>query len=183
MVAQNYHRQLLNDSPIHLPTKADKDKCALQHISLINKSVISYARTIQRERDIAIHDLYHGNVFQLINDTNQHYYLEIENKGRFLSWQLTNAQNSNIHDFEISLSPLRRPIRDYYTICESYYEAAGRNHISLQTIDMARRALHNEGADILMSLLEPHAKTDHDTARRLFTLISVLSLRLSSHRL
>lgn len=183
MPANHPHSKALDSTPIHLPTKVDKHKCALHHIALIDKSVLSYARTIQRERDIAIHDLYHGNVFQLKDDINQHYYLEIENKGRFLSMQLTNVASNVIKNFEISLSLLRRTIRDYYTICESYYEAAGRNHISLESIDMARRGLHNEGAEILMSLLAPYAKTDHDTARRLFTLISVLSLRLSSHRL
>lgn len=81
-------------------------------------------------------------------------------------------------DIALVLAPFRSVIKDYFLICESYYEAiksASRDRI--QTIDMARRALHNEGSEMLQTLLEDSLKMDLSTARRLFTLICVLHIK------
>jgi uncharacterized protein (UPF0262 family) len=78
----------------------------------------------------------------------------------------------------LALSPLRRIVRDYYGICESYYQAIRTATPSqIETIDMARRGLHNEGSDILKERLEGKITVDTDTARRLFTLVCVLHWR------
>jgi len=79
---------------------------------------------------------------------------------------------------ELSLTPLRRNIRDYFMICESYFEAIRTaTPERIEAIDQARRALHNESAEILQARLASQASVDNDTARRLFTLISVLQMR------
>ncbi|NBR79509.1 MAG: UPF0262 family protein, partial [Alphaproteobacteria bacterium] len=76
------------------------------------------------------------------------------------------------------MTPLRRYVRDYFMICESYFEAIRTaSPDRIETIDQARRALHNEAAEELQSRLDDRAQIDLDTARRLFTLISVLQMR------
>ena len=78
----------------------------------------------------------------------------------------------------LSLAPFRRIVKDYFTVCESYFEAIKTASPSrIESIDMGRRGLHNEGSDLLRERLEDRIETDFDTARRLFTLICVLHIR------
>ena len=78
-------------------------------------------------------------------------------------------------EFHLSLSPFRQVVKDYWAICESYYNAVKNlGPGQIETIDMARRGIHNEGARILQERLDGKATVDEDTARRLFTLICVL---------
>jgi uncharacterized protein (UPF0262 family) len=78
-------------------------------------------------------------------------------------------------EFHLSLSPFRQVVKDYFQICESYFDAVKKLPPSqIETIDMARRGIHNEGSRILIERLEGKAEVDEDTARRLFTLICVL---------
>ena len=78
----------------------------------------------------------------------------------------------------LGLGRFRRPIRDYFAICDSYYQAIRKaTPAEIETIDMARRAIHNDAADLLLERLDGKVETDHPTARRLFTLICVLHIR------
>jgi uncharacterized protein (UPF0262 family) len=78
----------------------------------------------------------------------------------------------------LGLARFRRPIRDYFAICDSYYQAIRKaTAAEIETIDMARRAIHNDAANLLLERLEGKVETDHLTARRLFTLICVLHIR------
>ena len=77
----------------------------------------------------------------------------------------------------LPMSPFRSIIKDYFIICESYFDMLATNPVKIETIDMARRGVHNEGSELLKELLLPQIDVDLDTARRLFTLICVLHFR------
>jgi len=96
-------------------------------------------------------------------------------RGRRLVFDLRTAKGSDVGEFHLSLSPFRQVVKDYFQICESYFEAVKRLPPSqIEAIDMARRGIHNEGARVLQERLDGKAEIDIDTARRLFTLICVL---------
>ena len=78
----------------------------------------------------------------------------------------------------MALGPFRRIIRDYFEVCETYYDAIRpKSPSQIQTIDMGRRALHNEGAELLIGRLQKYINTDQATSRRIFTLICVMIAR------
>ena len=78
----------------------------------------------------------------------------------------------------LATRPFRRVVKDYFMICDSYFQAIkGATPSRIEAIDMARRGLHNEGSEILREALEGRVEIDHDTARRLFTLVCVLHIR------
>ena len=84
-------------------------------------------------------------------------------------------QDDKVAEFHLSLSPFKQVVKDYWSICESYYDAVKNLPPGqIETIDMARRGIHSEGARILLERLEGKAEIDYDTSRRLFTLICVL---------
>jgi uncharacterized protein (UPF0262 family) len=95
-----------------------------------------------------------------------------------LAIDLHDEANEMIGTIRVGLSRFRRPIRNYFAICESYFKAirAQSNH-AIETVDMARRGLHNEAAELLQTCLEGKIDVDFDTARRLFTLICVLHIK------
>lgn len=81
-------------------------------------------------------------------------------------------------EVSLPISPLRRIVRDYFFICGSYYDAVrSTSPVQLETVDMAKRGLHNEGAETLSDILHPDIEVDKNTARRLFTLVCVLHLK------
>ena len=90
-------------------------------------------------------------------------------------FDITNNAKEKLAEFHLSLGPFRQVVKDYFQICESYFEAVKRLPPSqIEAIDMARRGIHNEGARVLQDRLMGKAEIDIDTARRLFTLICVL---------
>ena len=97
---------------------------------------------------------------------------------RGILFAVSDKDDAELRRIELSMTPFRRNIRDYFMICESYFEAM-RNATPerVETIDEARRALHNESAELLKTRLSDKVVLDDDTARRLFTLISVLQMR------
>ena len=96
-------------------------------------------------------------------------------RDRRLVFDIRTEANDPAAEFHLSLGPFRQVVKDYFAICKSYFDAVKTlpTH-QIETIDMARRGIHNEGANILMERLEGKAQVDSDTARRLFTLICVL---------
>ena len=106
------------------------------------------------------------------------YVLGIGMAERMLVLEATTEAGEAAAMLHLSLSPLRGVIKDYFTICESYFDAVKRLPPSrIETIDMGRRGIHNEGARILAERLEGKIETDHDTARRLFTVVCALQFR------
>ena len=131
----------------------------------------------EQERAIAIYDIIEDNVFDLPEHMGPfHLYLRLE--GRHINFDIRDANEQNLAQFFMALGPMRRVMRDYFTVCDTYYDAIRTKSPSqIQAIDMGRRALHNEGSEILQTRLNGKVETDFDTARRLFTLICVLQTR------
>jgi uncharacterized protein (UPF0262 family) len=136
----------------------------------------------EHERAIAIYDILEDNRFALVDQDGAllagpfHLYLRAE--GRHIRFDIRSDTDTELNQFYMALGPLRRVMRDYFHVCDTYYEAIRTKTPSqIQAIDMGRRALHNEGAEILRSRLDGRVATDEMTSRRLFTLICVLQAR------
>ncbi|MBM3608239.1 MAG: UPF0262 family protein [Alphaproteobacteria bacterium] len=132
----------------------------------------------EHERAIAIYDLAEVNNFGLPGDERGPYALFIALHDRKLALDIRTEQNEHIVTHILSLTPFRRILRDYFMICESYYAAIRTATPSqIEAIDMGRRGLHNDGAQLLADRLAGKIECDFDTARRLFTLVTALHWR------
>ncbi|GAA6164475.1 UPF0262 family protein [Pelagimonas sp. KU-00592-HH] len=135
---------------------------------------------IEQERKVAVFDLLEENTFDLPKRDDRlvpdgPYKVELSIREKRLVFDVHTESGEKAVEFHLSLSPFRQVVKDYWAICESYYDAVKNMPPSqIETIDMARRGIHNEGARILTERLEGKAEVDHDTSRRLFTLICVL---------
>ncbi|WP_208347242.1 UPF0262 family protein [Pseudaestuariivita rosea] len=152
----------------------------IAHIELDDRNLPPPTPEIDQERKVAIFDLLEENSFALprrddrvVPDGPYHLTLSIQDKRLVFSVRTENQKLAG--EFHLSLGPFRQVVKDYFQICESYFEAVRTLPPSqIETIDMARRGIHNEGARILQERLDGKAEVDTDTARRLFTLICVL---------
>ncbi len=135
---------------------------------------------IEQERKVAIFDLLEDNSFDLPDREGRPaapgpYRLTLSIRERRLVFHIRTDASDPAGEFHLSLGPFRQVVKDYFQICESYFDAVKTAAPSqIETIDMARRGIHNEGARVLQERLEGKAIVDTDTARRLFTLICVL---------
>ncbi|MEL6170293.1 MAG: UPF0262 family protein [Pseudomonadota bacterium] len=135
---------------------------------------------IEQERKVAIFDLLEGNSFVVPGRDGQTapagpFRLLLAIRDRRLVFDIRAEDDAPIVEFQLALGPFRQVVKDYFQICESYFDAVKRLPPSqIEAIDMARRGIHNEGARVLQERLEGKAEVDTDTARRLFTLICVL---------
>ncbi len=157
----------------------DADKTAetsrLVEITLDEKSVGRKSSDVEHERKVAIFDLLEDNVFALEDREEGPYSLLLSIAENRLVFTVGDASHKPITSFMLSLSPFRKLVKDYFFVCESYYEAIKTAPPSrIEALDMGRRGLHNEGSQLLMQRLEGKITTDFDTARRLFTLICAL---------
>lgn len=151
-------------------------------VTLDERTILWRSADIEQERRIAIFDLLEENHFAPQRQHPDGYagpfklHLAVQ-EGR-LSIEIRRADGSPLETIILGLARFRRPIRDYFAICDSYYQAI-RNATpqQIETIDMARRAIHNESAELLMERLDGKIDVDFDTARRLFTLICVLHIK------
>ncbi|HMG45865.1 MAG TPA: UPF0262 family protein [Allosphingosinicella sp.] len=145
-------------------------------IQLDERSILRRNPDIEQERRIAIFDLLEGNHFDLAcHDGPFRVTLRVE-EGRLAIDVADKA--GGIETIRIGLARFRRPVRDYFAICDFYFRAVrGDGAKGIEAIDMARRSLHNEGAELLRDCLTGKVEVDFDTARRLFTLICVLHIR------
>ena len=130
---------------------------------------------IEHERAIAIYDLIEENSFAPTDHDGGPYALHLRMADNRLVFEIALADGGPVAAHHLSLNPFRRIVKDYFMICDSYYDAI-RNATPdrIEAIDMGRRGLHNEGSTILMERLKEKVSVDFDTARRLFTLICVL---------
>ena len=130
---------------------------------------------VEHERAVAIYDLLEDNTFAPNDDDGGPYALHLSITGTRLMLDIRRADGAPVMAHLLSLSPLRRLVKDYYTVCDSYYAAIRTaTPDRIEALDMARRALHDDGSNILMERLARKVTLDFDTARRLFTLICVL---------
>ena len=137
---------------------------------------------VEHERAVAIFDLIEENSFRPIGHdpatTGGEYRLKLGLLEQRLVFSISDRQSEPVATHILSLTPFRRIVREYYQICESYYEAIrSATPSQIEAIDMARRGLHNEGSETLKDRLNGKIDIDFDTARRLFTLICVLHWR------
>jgi uncharacterized protein (UPF0262 family) len=144
-------------------------------IKLDEETVVSRTPELEHERDAALSDLLHDNVFAPVGNENGPYVLHLSIKEQRLVLDIRDQDDQLLNQLILSLTPFRRLVRDYFIVCESYYSATQRSNLAQwEAIDMGRRALHNEGAEVLRQRLEGKVEVDMDTGRRLFTLICVL---------
>ena len=151
-------------------------------VELDERTILWRSADIEQERRIAIFDLIEGNYFAPQREHHAGYAgpyrlsLAVE-EGR-LAIGIAREDGSHLETLILGLGRFRRPIRDYFAICDSYYQAIKTSTAQqIETVDMARRALHNEAAEMLMDRLDGKIAVDFDTARRLFTLICVLHIK------
>lgn len=148
------------------------------NVSLDERSVVRRSPEVEHERAVAIFDLIEENHFALIDGRTGPYNLHLSIEENRLVIDVRGSDDSPVDKVMISLSPFRRVVKDYFTVCESYYQAIKRASPSqIEAIDMGRRGLHNEGSELLRERLAGKIEMDANTARRLFTLICVLHIR------
>ena len=150
----------------------------ISDIELDEKSVIRRSPQVEHERKVAIFDLLEENSFSLRNGNAGPYQLKLRIEDNRLIFDLRDGNNQRLSDISLPIRAFRRIVKDYFLICDSYFEAIKTKAPSqIEAIDMARRGLHNEGADLLQERMAEHVHMDMQTARRLFTLICVLHIR------
>jgi uncharacterized protein (UPF0262 family) len=133
---------------------------------------------VEHERAVAIFDLVEENSFEPFGHSGGPYKLRLSLVNARLVLAITTETGEEVATHILSLTPFRRIIKDYFMICESYYEAIKTATPSrIEAIDMGRRGIHNEGSQTLMDRLDGKIGVDFDTARRLFTLVCVLYWR------
>jgi uncharacterized protein (UPF0262 family) len=152
----------------------------LCQIEIDEKGLAPPTPEIEQERRVAIFDLLEDNSFALPSRPDRElphgpYRLHLAIREGRLVFDIATDTGEKAAEFHLSLGPFRQVVKDYFQICESYFDAVKRLPPSqIEAIDMARRGIHNEGASILRERLDGKADVDTDTARRLFTLICVL---------
>ncbi len=152
----------------------------ISHIQIDDRNLPPPTPEIDQERKVAIFDLLEENSFSLPKRDDRMvpdgpFSVDLSIREKRLVFDVTIEGGEKAAEFHLSLSPFRQVVKDYWAICESYFDAVKNLPPSqIETIDMARRGIHNEGARVLQERLEGKAEIDTDTARRLFTLICVL---------
>jgi uncharacterized protein (UPF0262 family) len=149
----------------------------LCHVEIDETGLAAPTPAIAQERSVAIFDLLEDNAFALPapDAPAGPYRLHLAMRERRLVFALGTEDRAHAGEFHLALGPFRQVVKDYWQICEAYFDAVKKLPPSqIEAIDMARRGIHNEGARILQERLEGRAEVDTDTARRLFTLICVL---------
>jgi uncharacterized protein (UPF0262 family) len=146
-------------------------------IQLDEHSIARNSAEVEHERKVAIFDLLEKNSFALDAGAAGPYRLKLSITENRLSFEIGCADSEPV-TFLLSLSPFSKLIKDYFLVCESYYEAIKTAPPSrIEALDMGRRALHDEGSHLLIDRLKGKITTDFETARRLFTLICALHWR------
>jgi uncharacterized protein (UPF0262 family) len=146
-------------------------------IALDDRTILWRNEDIEQEKKIAIFDLLEGNHFAPVGHEGP-FRILLRVEDNRLAIDLSDAEGQQLETIRLGLARFRRLIRDYFAICESYFRVVKSDSPrGLEAIDMARRAVHNEAAELLKECLDCKVEMDFDTARRLFTLICVLHIK------
>ena len=132
---------------------------------------------VLQEQELAIYDLKQANFFQLVGfEAYDEIKLKISLSGNSLVFEVRSIADEILRTFFLSLTPLKQIVADYHTICESYFNAVKTLPIDkIESIDMGRKGIHNEGARVIIERLDGRIRTDLETSRRIFTLIYALT--------
>lgn len=154
------------------------DRNRLIDVTLDEGSVAPASPNVEQERRIALFDLKEDNSFVIVGQDRGPYLLTLSVADGRLVFDVATEGNESVCRHPMSLGGIRKLVKDYALICESYFEAIRSAPPSrIEAIDMGRRGLHNEAAEVLMSDLKDIFVIDRDTARRLFTLVCALHVR------
>jgi uncharacterized protein (UPF0262 family) len=168
--------------PVHLRKRRSMPNYTISHITLDEDTILWRNADVEQERRVAIFDLIEENTFKPVRAAAAGHYgpyrLTLAVRDGRLQLTIRDADDVELETLILGLARFRRPIRDYFAICDSYYQAIRKSTAAeIETIDMARRGVHNGAAELLLERLEGKVETDFATARRLFTLICVLHIK------
>jgi uncharacterized protein (UPF0262 family) len=150
----------------------------IAEITLDERTVVRRSPAIEHERAIAITDLLKENRFTPESGRAGPFHVHLGVAENRLAMHIRNPADGSSETIVLPLAPFRRIVKDYFLVFESYYDAIrGKRLAQVEAIDVGRRSLHDEGSALLAERLAGKVAIDHDTARRLFTLICVLHLR------
>lgn len=172
----------MSDTPSPDSPASQPEHARLVDVVLDEATIGRANQDIEHERAVAIFDLIEANWFWPVGHASAHnrheYKLRLGVVEQRLVFDIDDGEGDKVATHILSLSPFRRIVKDYFLICESYYEAIrSATPSQIEAIDMARRGLHNDGSEVLKERLSGKIEMDFDTARRLFTLICVLHWR------
>jgi len=144
-------------------------------VTLDENSIGGASRDVEHERAVAIYDLIEENSFAPVGQRGGPYALHLSMKESRLVFDIRLRNGKPVIAHLLSLTPFKRIVKDYFLICDSYYQAIRTAPPDrIEAIDMGRRGLHDEGSRVLQDVLKRKVTIDFETARRLFTLICVL---------
>lgn len=151
----------------------------IARITVDDHARVRLSPTVEQERRVALYDLLQENHFALADHDGGPYVVRMSNEQmRRIRFHVADENDNELANFPLPLAGLQKLIKDYFMICDSYFSAIKTMPASrIEAIDMARRGLHNEGAEMLKEQLADKVTMDKDTARRLFTLICVMHIR------
>jgi uncharacterized protein (UPF0262 family) len=156
----------------------NSDRNRLIEVKLDDQSIGRAPPDVEHERAVAIYDLIEENCFRPVGTAEGPYKLVLSLVENRLVFDVSTEADEPVVTHILSLTPFRKIVKDYFLICESYYEAIKTSSPSrIEAIDMGRRGIHNDGSKLLQERLEGKIEIDFDTARRLFTLVCVLHWR------
>ena len=158
------------------------DNWRIAHIALDQDTILWRNADVEQERRVAIYDLIEENTFKPVRAAAKGhegpYRLRLAVRDGRLALEIHDMDEAPVETLVLGLARFRRPIREYFAICDSYYQAIRKaTPAEIETIDMARRGIHNNAAELLLERLDGKVETDFSTARRLFTLICVLHIK------
>ena len=163
------------DPPSEHPPARDP---RLVDVQLVEKTVVRRRPEAEHERKVALFDLIEANRFAPAVDNPGPYKLFLSVEETRLIFDIRGVDDAELTRVPLALQPFRGIVKDYFKVCESYYQAIkAATPARIEAIDMGRRGLHDEGSQLLQSELAGRIDVDHDTARRLFTLLCVLHIR------
>jgi uncharacterized protein (UPF0262 family) len=154
------------------------DDQRIANVFLDERSVVRRSPQVEHERKAAIYDLIEDNVFSPAGHYDGPFNLHLKIEENRLVFSVCTTEDRELTSFSLSLNTFRSLIREYFMVCESYYQAIKTSSPSkIEAIDMGRRSLHNEGASLLKDRLQDKVDINERTSRRLFTLLCVLHIR------
>jgi uncharacterized protein (UPF0262 family) len=157
---------------------SDEPASRIVDIRLDAASIVRWSPEVEHERRVAVFDLLERNLFALDNGFAGPYRVELSLRDSTLVMAVSDDGGTQQTEVMLAMRPFRRLIKDYFLVCDSYFQAIKSASPSrIEAIDMGRRGLHDEGAEKLLDTLEGKVRMDPETARRLFTLICVLHIR------
>lgn len=169
---------MANATGVPLTDSGRNDCRRIANVSLDERTVVRRSAEVEHERAVAIFDLIEENSFAPVGCDSGPFNLHLGIEENRLVLDIRNEEEAPVGKVVLALGPFRRVVKDYFTVCESYYTAIkSASPSQIEAIDMGRRGLHDEGAELLRERLAGKIDMDSNTARRLFTLICVLHIR------